>query len=273
MIIKMERVVFTGPWKQILAENGLKTFRDIYYCRNKFNINRNRKRNVCIIRLKVAGVEKNLYLKRFRHSHFKDMLFIFLNRGRLCSQAAYEWSNIKLLARNKIGSQQRVCFGEHLRFGYERRSFIMTEELKGLCLTDFVAQNWEKFPASEKEKIIVALAHTVQKIHKAGISMPDLYLWHIFISKDKNAGGDDEYSFAFLDLNRMKRNATDENERIKNLGRLHYSMIDKYFDDSMRMLLLETYAAAAGNSQIDKLVSRVKKYSRKYSARKRIRRY
>jgi len=269
----MERVVFANSWKQVLAENGLKTFRDIYYCRNKKRINSNHRRNVSIIHLKVGGEEKRFYLKRFRHSHLKDLIFIFLNVGRFYSQAAYEWSNLKLLRKNNIGAPSRVCFGEQFRLGLERRAFIITEELKGQCLKDFIVQNYEKLPVPEKEKIIISLANTIKKIHRAGISLPDLYVWHIFISKDKNVHGDDEYSFAFLDLNRMKRHVNSENERIKNLGRLHYSMIDEYFDDSMRRLLIETYAESAGKKEINKLIRRVKRYSKKYSKRRKTKQY
>jgi len=266
----MERVVFSGSWKHILAENGLKKFKDFYRCNRKKCIDKNNRRNVSIILLNTGGEEKTLYMKRFRHSHLKDILFTFLNRGKICSQAYYEWSNLKLLNKNNIGTPERVCFGEQTRLGIERKSFLITEELNGQCLTDFISQNWDKLASSEKEKIIVSLAKTIRKIHKAGISLPDLYIWHIFINKDKNTG---EYSFAFIDLNRMKRGIKDKNEKIKNLGRLNHSMTDKYFDKSMRRLLLESYAAKENGTKIEKLIRQVKRYSKKYSARRRVKPY
>ncbi len=265
----MERVVFTNSWEQILAEKGLKSFDDFYRCGGKKTIGKNRNRNVSVIRLKIADEEKIFYLKRFHHSHLKDMLFTFLNTGKLCTQAAYEWRNIRTLAGNNIGAPRRVCFGEQLRLGLERKSFIVTEELKEQCLTDFIAQNWEKLPAPEREKIIISLGQTIRKIHKAGISMPDLYVWHIFISKNEN----DEYNFSFIDLNRMKQGVAGKNEKIKNLGRLHYSMIDKYFDKPMRRLLIESYAGKSDSGEFDKLIRRVKKYSAKRKKKKKIKQY
>lgn len=259
----MEKVVFANSWKEILAENGLKTFRDFYHCNDKKLINKNKNRNVSIIHLKIGGEGKTFFLKRFHHCHFKDILFTFLNRGKFCSQAAYEWGNIELLSKNDIAAPRAVCFGEQTWLGLEKKSFIITEELKSQCLTEFLAQNWEKLSAEEKDELIISLAQTIRRIHKAGISMPDLYVWHIFISKNE-----DGYNFAFIDLNRMRK-VNSENEKIKNLGRLHYSMIDKYFDKPMRKLLIESYAGKSSGGEIDKLIHKVKKYSKKYSSRRR----
>jgi hypothetical protein len=265
----MEKVYFAASWEQILAKNGLKTFADLYHKENKVYVNRNDRRNVSIIRLDTGKGEKNFYLKRFRHSHLKDILFTFLNTGKFMSQAAYEWSNMKLLAKNNIGVPNCVCYGEDIRIGFERKSFIITEELTQQCFTDFVTQKWATLPQSEKEKIIISLARIIKKIHRLGISLPDLYLWHIYISKNKNG----DYEFAFLDFNRMKRNAYGQSERIENLGRLHYSMRENYFDKPLRRLLIATYAENKKPADMERLIRRIKRFSKKYKARRRIKEY
>jgi tRNA A-37 threonylcarbamoyl transferase component Bud32 len=264
----MERIVFADSWKSILAEYGLKSFRDFYKWRGGKYVNKNKKRNVLVLSLKIGNQEKIFYLKRFHHPYLKDILFTLMNCGTICSQAAYEWKNVNLLKKNSIETYRPVCFGEQLRFGIERKSFIITEELEEQCLTDFIAQNWTKLTQSEKEKIIISLAHKIRRIHKAGISLPDLLVRHIFISENKNISGNSEYNFAVIDLHRMKRNIS-ENEKIKNLGRLHFSMIDKYFDKPMRKLLIESYAGDIPRREIDKLVRRVERYSAQVSAIKR----
>jgi hypothetical protein len=260
----MEKIYFADNWQQILAKNGLKSFNDCYHKDNKVYVNRNHRRNVSLIRLKTDNGEKKFYLKRFRHSHLKDILFTFLNTGKFMSQAAYEWSNIKLLAKHNIGVPTCVCYGEEIRLGLERKSFLITEELPMQCFAQFITNNWQSLAQNEKEKIVTSLAKTIKKIHKIGISLPDLYVWHIYIEKKENG----DYHFAFLDFNRMKRNAYGQNERIENLGRLHYSMKENYFDKSLRLLFLETYAEKMKAKDLQALIRRVKRYSKKYKARK-----
>ncbi len=265
----MKKVVFADSWQQVLADNGMKTFDDIYHCDGKERINRNNKRNVSVIKLKTTDGEKNFFLKRFRHSHIKDSLFVLMNTGKLLSQAAYEWNNIKRLTKIGIGAPTLVCFGEKLRLGIERKSFIITQELDGQCLTDFITQNWATLPQTEKEKIITSLAKTIKKIHNTEISLPDLYVWHIFVTK--NADGN--YNFAFIDLNRMKRNMWNKGEKIENLGRLHHSMLDKYFDRPLKRLLFETYVGGNQHKKLENLIRGVEKYSKKFSARRKKKQY
>lgn len=264
----MERVVFTDFWKLRLAENGLRSFDDFYKCSGKKRINKNNKRNVSILCLKINGEEKKFYMKCFHHPHLKDILFTFLNCGKIHSQASHESGNMQLLTKNNIGTCNPVCFGEQFSLGLERKSFIITEELPGICLKDFIAKNWAVLPQSEKELLIASIAQFVRKIHNARISLPDLYVWHLFITENKNAAGLDKYSFAVIDLNRMKRNAKGTGERIKNLGRLCFSMIDKYFDKQTRELLVRCYLGDASEKKLEKFARRVKKYAAKVSARR-----
>ncbi|MCE5340290.1 MAG: lipopolysaccharide kinase InaA family protein [Planctomycetaceae bacterium] len=265
----MERVFFADSYEQVFADKGLKTFDDIYNCDDGQQINKNTKRNVSVLRFKTKDGEKKFFLKRLHDSHFKDMLFVFMNTGKIVSQAAYEWGNISRLAKVGVGAPTLACYGEKLLLGIERKSFIITQELDGQCLTDFVAQNWAMLPQLEKEKIIISLAKNIRKIHDAQISLPDLYVWHIFISPNAN----NDYNFAFIDLNRMKRNMWNKGEKVENLGRLHHSMLDKYFDKPLRKLLIEAYADEKKQREIENLIRRVEKYSRKFSARRKVKLY
>lgn len=265
----MKKVIFADSWKTILAENGLRSFDDFYNYSGKKGINKNNKRSVSILRLKVNGEEKTFYMKRFRHPHLKDIFFVFLNCGKIYSQAAYEWGNMRLLTKNNIETCRPICFGEKSRLGFERKSFIITEELPGVCLKDFIAKNWQMLPQSEKELLVASMAQFVRKVHKARISLPDLYVWHLFLTENENAEGFGKYDFAVIDLNRMKRNSKSRNERIKNLGRLYFSMIDKYFDKQMRRHFVRCYLSSASDERFDKFARRVKKYAAKVSAARR----
>ena len=96
--------------------------------------------------------------------------------------------------------------------------------------------------------------------------MPDLYIWHIYIDEKENSG---ELDFAVIDLHRMSRSIKSCSRKIKNLGRLHHSMIDEYFDDELRRLLIESYAADGFCGDVTALVTQVEKYSTMISAKRR----
>ena len=252
----MEKVVFAQSWQSFFAELGLKSFVDFFSFSDE-RLNESSKREVQMLTFGEDANTKKFFLKRFFYSHLKDTIFTMRNFGLPCSQAASEWENANLLLDNGIGTYQPVCYGEQTIFGLERKSFLLTEKIEPPCLADFVDQNWSRMAREEKEKLIIALAKMIRKMHNAKISMPDLYIWHIFVDKKE----DGDYDFAIIDLHRMKQNITSQSEKIKNLGRLNYSMLDKYFDQDLRRLLIESYAEKDDAGVVAVLVKKVKKYT------------
>ena len=261
----MRRIVFANPWSEFFAEFGLESFDDFFENLPAKSIGVNKKRNVVTFSLGPNSQSKRFFMKRFSHPHLKDILFSWRNIGRPCSQARYEWENAGLLLDNGIDTYRPICFGEKITCGIESCSFFVTEELRSQCLTDFVRQNWSRLQQRQKEKIITGLAAFVRKIHALNISLPDLYVWHIYITED--AGG--RYDFAVIDLHRMSRNVTGRSQKIKNLGRLHHSMLDSYFDEELKRLLVESYAADSQAGDVTKLLAQVKRYSDAVSAKRR----
>ena len=266
----MERVVFADSWQSIFVEFGLSSFDDLFRFSGGKQINKNNKRDVNLLSFDIAAESKVFFIKRFHRPHFKDMLFTLRNFGRFVSQARAEWENTKLLFCNDIETYRPVCYGEQTRFGLESKSFIITEKLQGYALTDFVGQKWQFLKNEQKEKIIVGLAHFVRRIHNLNVSLPDLYLWHIFIKENPGLG---EWEFAVIDLHRMARNVTNQNQQIRNLGALDHSMLDKYFDDTIRRLFIESYAGRDWPGGVTKLAAKVKKRSRAISARRNQKEY
>jgi hypothetical protein len=261
----VQRIVFADSWSAFFAEFNLKSFDDFFENLPAKAIGVNKKRNVVTFSLGQEPQNKRFFMKCFTHPHFKDILFSWRNIGRPCSQARYEWENARLLLDNGIETYRPVCFGEKMTWGIESSSFFVTEELPSQCLTDFIRQNWPSFHRQQKEKIITGLAAFISKIHALNISLPDLYVWHIYISK--KAGG--EYDYAVIDLHRMSRNVTSRNQKIKNLGRLHHSMLGSYFDDELKKLLVKSYATNGWDGDVTRLLAQVKRYSDAVSARRK----
>ena len=260
----MQRIVFADSWSDFFAGFDLKSFEDFFENLPAQTIGINKKRNVVEFSLGTDSNKKQFFMKRFSHPHFKDMIFSWRNIGRPCSQGRYEWENARLLLDNGIETYHPVCFGEEIKYGIEERSFFVTEGLQSQCLTDFIRQNWSGFLQQQKEKVITGLAAFIRKIHDLNICLPDLYIWHIYITE--SAGG---YEYAVIDLHRMSRNVTNRRLKIKNLGRMHHSMLDSYFDEELKQLIVKSYAADGQSGDISKLLAQVKKYSDVISARRK----
>jgi len=261
----VEKTVFTDSWQKYFAESGLSSFDDFFSCSQDETINLNTKRDVSILTFGKGNDRKVFFRKRFFKPHFKDMFFAWRSFGSPISQAKLEWQNAHLLLENAIETYRPVCYGERTKLGLERKSFLITEKLPGKALTDFVSGKWSQLTKQQKEKIIVPLGKFIRKIHDARISLPDLYIWHVFI---KETPTPDKYDFAVIDLHRMEHNVSSQNKLIKNLGRLHHSMVAKYFDDKLKELLIESYASDDRQGGTAEFVRQVKKFSDVVSAKR-----
>ena len=267
--ISMIKVEFAKGWAPIFEKAGLVSLEDFFnHCSSQI-VNKNKKREVVSLTLDNAGSNKQLFMKRFFKPHFKDMLFTIRNFGCLCSQAACEWKNANLLLQKGIETYHPVCYGEQMRFGLEKISFIITEKINGPSLTDFVAVNRQSIDRNKKEKIITAVAKLIRKIHNAEICLPDLYLWHIFIKKNSVPDELSEDDLAVIDLHRMRINVSNRNALIKDLGALDFSLSEKYFDDNIRRFFLNVYTNSAPQGEINALYRKIKSRSRILSNRRR----
>lgn len=238
-------------------------FEDFFSLPDGEVINTNKKREVVAFSLGQGEERKDFFMKRFFSPHFKDMLFTVRNFDRLCSQAECEWKNAHILLENGIDTYRPVCWGWQRKFGIERKSFFITEKLQGLAFSDFVTENWRGLSQEQKEKIIIAIAKLVRKVHEAGISLPDLYIWHIFI-RQVEAG----YEFAIIDLHRMRINAP-SSEYVRNLGAFDFSMSEKYFDDGIREVFFDAYMGEMGTGEKKVFRRKAKHRSRQLASRRR----
>jgi len=260
----VKRVVFADSWKGKFQELGLESFDDFFNYSKGEIINKNKRRDVRRISFGSETGRGIFFLKRFHRPYLKDIIFASYNAGHRCSQSAYESENANLLFSKGIDTYRPVCTGEQFLCGIERNSFLLTEKVRSQEFKDFVAQKWNQLDEQAKKDIIVELGRFIRKIHKAGISLPDLYVWHFFI-KQNSCGN---WQFTVIDLHRMGRNITDKNKLIQNLGRLDHSMLDEYFDDAIRTLLVEAYAEDSRGEDIDSLNKKVRRFSAAVSTKR-----
>lgn len=260
----MIKIKFANGWEEVFKNSGLKSFKDFFsYSAGKL-INENKKRDVVLMTIGEGERRKELFMKRFYDPHFKDMLFTLGNFGRICSQAQFEWNNANLLLQNGIDTYKPICCGWESVCGLEKRSFFITEKIYGICLADFVTQNWANLNQDQKENIFAGIGTFVLKIHDAKISFADLYIWHIFITE--SAG---QYSFAVIDLHRMKINTTSRRQQIRNLGAFDFSLSEKYFDDQIRNVFFNAYFAESRPGRKKDFLRKVKNRSKQLANRRR----
>ncbi len=254
----MERIVFAEGWREVFADSGYENFNSFFKYSSGERINEKGKRNVQSLTIKRQGAAATVFIKRFNYPHLKDLVGSYFSFGRVLSQAAVEWENANFLLNKNIGTYKPVCCGEKTIFGLERKSFFVSEKIKGQCLTDFVGEKWDRISRQQKEDLLAGLGRFVRKIHNAGINFPDLYVWHIYLNDNRQS---DKFDFSIIDLHRMQQNVTKREKQIHNLGRFKYSMLDKHFDESLYRIFIESYAVGGRSEDVDELAAKVIKYS------------
>jgi len=246
----MENIFFAESWEQYFQRFGLISFDDFYHHCGTSRVGRNTRRNVEKFTLGDAAYRKVFFIKKFHNPHLKDTISAVYNFGWPTSQARVEWDNAWYLLNNGIGTYKPVCIGERSGMGIERESFVVTEELESVSLVEFVIENWHLLERSRHEKIIVAAAELVRGVHELGVSFPDLYLWHVFINPDRP---DEKKQLSIIDLHRMRQKGLSPRRKIKELGRLYWSMSSEYFDQEQKELLITAYID--GSHSFDKMDS------------------
>jgi hypothetical protein len=235
----MKRIEFDSKHEMVFAQNGFNTFEDFIYCIKGKIINRNKKRNVSILHLPSKEGIRVYFMKRFFSPHFKDMLFTVRNLGKLCSLAELELKNTRILLDYGIETYHPVCWGAQTCCGIEQRSFFITEKIHGLSLIEFLFNYWNAFDMVQREQLMVELARFFRKLHKARLSLPDSYLWHLFLMEPIDTAK--PYKFAIIDLHRMQINVPSTKHAAWDLAAFLFSLPYEWFDKRLRDLFLNTH--------------------------------
>ncbi|MCF7955018.1 MAG: lipopolysaccharide kinase InaA family protein [Phycisphaerae bacterium] len=250
----MIKLQFEKDYKTCFAKHKLESFENIFSYAKGSLVGKNSKRDVTAFALENTDGKREFFMKRFMRPHFKDMFFTACKSGHLCSQGQYEWESANFLLKNGIMTYRPVCYGTQSRFGIESRSFFVTEKLTGQCLREFITEKWEKMSAEEKYLTVKNIGKFVRKLHHAGVNMPDLYVWHLYLESEDVTTCD----FAIIDLHRMSKNRSiKSNQIVRNLAALNFSMIEKYFNDEMRYSLVESYLNGASKKEIQRLYKKI----------------
>jgi hypothetical protein len=235
----MDKVVFEKDRGVFFASHGLYRFEDFFNYGEGRTINENAKRNVIVLNLEDNGRMRTFYMKRFIKPHLKDMLSTVWSFGTLCSQAEAEWRNARILLDNGIETYHPVCYGVRSCCGIERQSFFMTEQINGPCLPDYLSEHWARLDTSGRQGLVVRLGLFFQKIHAAGIALPDSYIWHVY--RIPTPAAPDGFELGMIDLHRMKIRTHGNRPAAKDLGAFLFSLPDGFMDEPLRSLFMDSY--------------------------------
>lgn len=163
------------------------------------------------------------YLKRFRRAPLKEQLRRIWNGGFKRSHARMESRFARRLSEAGIGTLATIAWGQEMRGGWESRSFLITDEVPGESLEKVVGRIEKRqltVSATEKFEVIRQLAMITRRMHGEGLFHRDLYLCHIFLSREP----DGRPFLRVIDLGRMINSCMEcVRWTIKDLAALDYS--------------------------------------------------
>ncbi len=264
----MQQIEYALDWQAWLEQAGLKSFDD-YFALTGQLLTANRKRDVISFSINREGEAKTLFIKRFRHPHFKDMLFAAHMAGRPCTQAQLEWTNVEILLQHGIETYHPVSLGQETCCGIESRSFLITEEIPGISLTDFMGESWQRTSNQEQQQLMISLGRLIRKAHDLRLSLPDLYAWHVFLIRTQGRIKE----LALIDLHRMRRGVRSWRERLNNLGALDYSMREEYFSPELKQIVWDSYMGKEFVMSAERLGAKIRNRSGTLRRRRRLPEY
>jgi len=193
-----------------------------------------------------AGSERpvKVFLKRYDRPPIIKQLRNWLSHRRHRSFALLEHETAERLAAAGIRTPRTVACGEQWQALFERRSFLMTEEIKD-------SQSLERrlpaccegpvTPAKRRARrgFIHRLASFINRFHETGYRHRDLYLSHVFCS--------DTGDLCLIDLARTSRPFLRARFQMKDIAQLHYSAPATSFSRADR---LRFYLAYAGRRRL-----------------------
>lgn len=168
----------------------------------------------------ASGQVRTAYLKRYRRPPFREQLRRIAETGFKRSSARREERFTRILSGLGIPTMTAIAYGQEMSAGIEKRSFLVTDEVPGTSIEKLNVDNSARLPPVEKFEVIRQLALIVSRMHISELFHRDLYLSHVFLSR--NAVG--ELVLHLIDLGRMISNPIRGwRWLIKDLAALDYS--------------------------------------------------
>jgi heptose I phosphotransferase len=190
------------------------------------------------------GEVRAFYLKRYQRPPLREQLRRMREHGFKSSCGRRELHFVKVLSRLGVPTLRGVGFGEKMFGPLERRSFGLTAEVGGESLETLAERAGvdpgEIPPWTQRREIIRQLALLVGHLHGNRLFHRDLYLCHVFLTRNV----DGRIVLRLIDLARMLENPRRGGRwRIKDLAGLDYSAPAGLVTRADRLRFLYDYQA------------------------------
>ena len=243
------------PFEDALAELGLISLEAVFAFESgrdlaKANIGRFRRRLQFDAQPRGMSHPVRVFLKRYDRPPIILQLRNWVLHHARRSFARTEGETAERLAACGIPTPHVVALGEQWGLLFERRSFLMIEEVQDSealerrlppCFDGDAAGTG----GTARRDFIRRLAAFVKRFHDTGYRHRDLYLCHIFCSS--------QGEFSLIDLARASRPILRRRFQIKDLAQLHYSAPATRFSRTDRLRFYLAYAGRRGLRRRDKL--------------------
>jgi len=218
------------------------------------------------LEFKTSDPEKTLYLKRYNHPDALTQIKNWFWHNARKSMMSFDLDPADDLARAGIKTPKAISYGEQWGVFFEKRSFIITEELPNAesleqKLPDCFRNRSDPKNLRQQRSFIERLGQFAKKFHTTGYRHRDFYLAHIFYS--------DDGSFFLIDLQRAFRpRILAERFRMKDIAQLYYSAPGSAFSRTDRLRFYKSYAGKRfldrrDKAFIRKVVRKVKRIARR----------
>ena len=202
------------------------------------------------LEFKTSNPEKILYLKRYNQPDAMTQIKNWFWHNTRKSMMYFDLDPADDLAKAGIKTPKTVSYGEQWGFFFEKRSFIISEELSNAepleqKLPDCFKDTSKTENLRQQRNFIDRLAQFAKKFHATGYRHRDFYLAHIFYS--------DDGTFYLIDLQRaFKPRILDERFRVKDISQLYYSAPGSAFSRTDRLRFYKSYTGKKSLNARDK---------------------
>ena len=214
----MKEYWYNDDWQQILFDNNLDDFDDIWKLKTKWfeppNIRRGGWSGVVKIDLDTPQGKIGIFIKRQQNHITKT--FIHPIRGMLTFER--EFKNFLRLIKKNIPTLEPVYFAKRNLNG-DLQAILITKELLGFTPLDsehFLKNGDIIKDKAHKDRLLNTVADTLRDLHHYHFQHNCLYLKHIFI-KSKGDGWENR----IIDLEKLKRTIFKRSAVFRDLYSLH----------------------------------------------------
>ena len=251
------------PW---LEAAGLASFKDVFRYSSADNLD---KPNLAAHRERIRveatnghGEKRTFFLKRYSRPPLGEQLrrmWEWRFRRGSSHREAYFSKRLGLLG---IPTIHCSAAGESLKFIFERRSFLITDEIRGRSLEQMTREILAKAealpPWEDRREIIRQLAQITSLLHEKRLFHRDLYLSHVFLTRND----DGAIVLRLIDLARMiEKPRMADRWIIKDLAALAYSSPAALVTRADRLRFLYDYlpgpATEKGREAYERRIGRI----------------